>query len=69
MTDVRSDLLIWKKSSLSYANGGCIEVATGPSEGIYVRDSKNPGGLVLRFSLQDWNSFSHSICAAHSEFR
>lgn len=68
MADARADSLSWRKSSLSYANGGCIEVATGPGEAIYVRDSKNPGGRILRFSLQDWNEFADSIRAGQVDF-
>jgi hypothetical protein len=52
---------IWIKSSLSYANGGCVEVAARPGERISVRDSKNPAGAVLGFSSADWNSFVGAI--------
>ena len=40
----------WVKSSLSFSNGNCVEVAGLPGSQIGVRDSKNPGGpaLVLR---------------------
>jgi hypothetical protein len=52
---------IWIKASLSYANGGCVEVAARPGERIIVRDSKNPAGAVLGFSSVGWNSFVGAI--------
>jgi hypothetical protein len=52
---------IWRKASLSYANGGCVEVAARSGERISVRDSKNPAGAVLGFSSADWNSFVGAI--------
>jgi hypothetical protein len=36
--------LRWVKSSLSYANGDCVEVARLPDGRLAVRDSKDPGG-------------------------
>jgi hypothetical protein len=40
----------WKKSSKSGGdNGQCVELAL-PTEGLLVRDSKNPDGPSLRFS-------------------
>jgi hypothetical protein len=39
----------FRKSSHSGQDGQCVELA-GTTDGIAVRDSKNPGGPVLRFS-------------------
>ena len=47
----------WRKSSRSYANGGCVEVTCLPSERIGVRDSKDPRGPVLGFTSAAWSSF------------
>jgi hypothetical protein len=47
----------WVKSSLSFANGNCVEVGTLPDGMIGVRDSKNPEGPVLRFTPGEWNAF------------
>ena len=47
----------WVKSSLSYSNGNCVEVASLPDGEIGVRDSKNPDGPVLRFTADEWRAF------------
>jgi hypothetical protein len=45
----------WRKSSYSGTNG-CVEVALA-EDGVAVRDSKDPGGASLVFSVQEWHSF------------
>ena len=47
----------WIKSSLSYANGNCVEVASLPGGTIGVRNSKDAAGPVLRFTPQEWHAF------------
>ena len=47
----------WIKSSLSYANGNCVEVASLPSGEIGVRNSRDSGGPVLRFTSEEWHAF------------
>jgi hypothetical protein len=47
----------WTKSSLSFANGNCVEVASLSDETVGVRDSKDTSGPVLRFTLDEWNAF------------
>jgi hypothetical protein len=47
----------WVKSSLSYANGDCVQVAALPDGQIGVRDSKDAAGPVLRFTLSEWTAF------------
>jgi hypothetical protein len=47
----------WIKSSLSFHNGNCVEVAGLDAEVIRVRDSKNPRGGVLSFTPAEWDAF------------
>ena len=49
---------IWVKSSLSFSNGNCVEVARLPGGEIGVRDSRDPGGPVLTFTPGEWDSFA-----------
>jgi hypothetical protein len=47
----------WTKSSLSFSNGNCVEVASLPDGEIGVRDSKDSEGPVLRFTPSEWHAF------------
>ena len=47
----------WVKSSFSFSNGNCIEVASLNEGAVGVRDSKNAQGLVLRFTQPEWHAF------------
>ena len=47
----------WVKSSLSFANGNCVEVASLPAGEIGVRNSRDAGGPVLRFTPDEWHAF------------
>jgi hypothetical protein len=49
--------LSWTKSSLSFSNGNCVEVAGLADGGVALRDSKHPGGPVLRFTPSEWDAF------------
>lgn len=47
----------WRKSSYSVGAGStCVEVSIRV-DGVAVRDSKNPTGPVLRFTMQEWRVF------------
>ena len=48
---------IWVKSSPSFSNGNCVEVASLPGGEIGVRDSRNSGGPVLTFTPGQWDAF------------
>jgi hypothetical protein len=47
----------WVKSSLSFANGNCVEVSDLPEGAIGVRNSRDREGPVLRFTLDEWHAF------------
>ena len=47
----------WVKSSLSFSNGNCVEVASLPEGEIGVRNSRDAGGPVLRFNSDEWRAF------------
>ena len=55
--------LNWVKSSLSFSNGNCVEVADLPEGGVGVRNSRDPRGPVLRFTPDEWDAF---IGGAHN---
>ena len=47
----------WIKSSYSYANGNCVEVARLPGGLIGVRDSRGAAGAVLAVAPRRWRAF------------
>ena len=47
----------WVKSSLSFSNGNCVEVASLPDDEIGVRNSRDVQGAVLRFTPDEWHAF------------
>ena len=47
----------WVKSSLSFSNGNCVEVANLPDGRIGVRNSRDSEGPVLRFTSDEWHAF------------
>jgi Domain of unknown function (DUF397) len=47
----------WFKSSLSFSNSNCVEVASLPGGNIGVRDSKDVTGPFLRFTPGEWDAF------------
>jgi hypothetical protein len=55
------DAVQWRKSTRCGSNA-CVEVAN--VAGTYlVRDSKDPDGAVLRFSVQEWAAFVDGVKA------
>jgi hypothetical protein len=56
---------VWRKSSYSAGNGGdCVEVARTLPAAIAVRDSKDPAGPKLIFTVADWAAFTTAIRAS-----
>lgn len=47
----------WVKSTLSFANGNCVEVSDQPGGAIGVRNSRDREGPVLRFTPDEWQAF------------
>jgi hypothetical protein len=47
----------WIKSSLSYANGNCVEVSELSEGAVCVRNSRDREGPVLRFTPEEWRAF------------
>ena len=47
----------WVKSSLSFANGNCVEVADLGGGEIGVRNSRDTSGAVLAFTPDEWHAF------------
>ncbi|MFF2146846.1 DUF397 domain-containing protein [Kitasatospora sp. NPDC058190] len=49
--------LEWRKSSFSGAQSECVEMASGVTGVVPVRDSKDPDGPTLLFPADAWSSF------------
>jgi len=49
--------LVWVKSSLSFANGNCVEVAALPGGAVGVRNGSDALGAILRFTSDEWHAF------------
>lgn len=47
----------WVKSSLSFSNGNCVEVAGSPHGTILVRNSRFPNQVPLEFTRDEWSAF------------
>lgn len=60
-SSVETATLSWTKSSLSYGNGNCVEVAGLGDDVIMVRDSKNVKGPVLGFTTGEWDAFMGGV--------
>ena len=50
----------WRKSSYSGGGNNCVEVATDDAT-VAVRDSKDPEGGELAFSVPAWTAFTTAI--------
>jgi hypothetical protein len=47
----------WTKSSLSHANGNCVEIADIADGHVAMRDSKNTSGPMLAIPPEEWKAF------------
>lgn len=48
---------MWRKSRHSVNNGACIELAPAPNGEIAIRNSRDPYGPVLVYTLSEWHAF------------
>jgi hypothetical protein len=48
---------MWIKSSLSFANGNCVEVELQTNGEVWVRNSKKPEEGTLKFTAAEWGAF------------
>ena len=55
----------WVKASSSYGSGNCVEVAS-VSNGVLLRDSKDPSGPWLSYTGAEFRAFI--TAARHGEF-
>ena len=60
----------WVKSTFSLSNGECVEFANLDDDVVGVRDSKDPGGPILRFSRREVDAFLRGAVAGEfNQFR
>ena len=53
---------VWRKSARSGGTGGnCVEVARNLPGVVAVRDSKDPHGAKLIFTLTEWEAFTAGL--------
>jgi hypothetical protein len=55
---------IWRKSSYSFSNGNCVEVALLPSGEVGLRDSQDVDGPILRFTRDEFGAFVRAAGAS-----
>jgi hypothetical protein len=56
LTRVELEQLTWRKAVRSINNGDCVEIAAAHDQ-VFVRDSKNPEGGMLRCTPAAFRSF------------
>ena len=66
---MRPDAIVipWAKSSYSNSGANCVEVARTSLGQVAVRDSKDPRGPQLRFTLDEWTAFVSGIRSGEFE--
>ncbi len=55
---------VWRVSSYCVAGSSCVEIANFP-DSVWVRDSKDPDGPRLAFSLAEWHIFISAVRKDH----
>jgi Domain of unknown function (DUF397) len=56
---------LWLKSSFS-ANGDCLEWVTN-ADGVRLRQSKDPAGTELHFTISEWQAFLAAVKAGEAD--
>ncbi|MBF6236801.1 DUF397 domain-containing protein [Nocardia otitidiscaviarum] len=59
----------WFKSSYSGGSQDCVEIAHLAAGVVGVRDSKNPTGPALVFTLGEWDAFTAGIVGGEFDHR
>ncbi|MBS2533531.1 DUF397 domain-containing protein [Catenulispora sp. NF23] len=54
---IEIDGLQWRKAAASSGTGACVELASGSTGAVYMRDSKDPQGAVLTFTRREIAAF------------
>jgi hypothetical protein len=54
-----ADPVVWRKSVFSGANS-CVEMAF-VKDHVWLRDSKNKRGPILRFTVSEWQAFLRGV--------
>jgi hypothetical protein len=57
MSNESTEIIGWRKSSYSGANGNCVEFAPFGKELVAVRNSRDPEGAVLFFDREELGAF------------
>jgi hypothetical protein len=52
---------VWRKSTRSGQDGGCVEVALNLPATVAVRDSRNPNGFILAVDGTAWAAFIDGV--------
>lgn len=52
--------LQWRKARRSANNGACVEVAPASGQ-IFVRDSRDQDGPMVRYPMASWKVFLHDV--------
>lgn len=63
MSHEKSSGRLWRRSSSSGDEGDCVEVALA-REAVIVRDSQNPSGPRVVFSIEHWQAFLNALGGA-----
>jgi hypothetical protein len=65
LSDTERADLTWVKAQYSGSNGQCVEIASAPGK-VAIRDSKDPGGPILVYTIGEFKAFLHG--AQNGEF-